>query len=176
MLRFFTFLIAALFVDMALTQQVNVPFSLQVLVNQTSKPSPCTVTEIVGLNAALTVAFIQSAADYYGVPRTDILLNNSIVGTYNSLRRMVGRINPNQDDRNLAASYKVYSGSGAYSCRYCRADDNDRRLPEGDGKSDFEAYMSSEMTKDIVWYTKSSITVSCLGNGENVQVLFSLTN
>ena len=181
--RFYFFLIAALFVDIVSTQQVNVPFYLQVLVNQIAKPTPCTLTEIIGLKVALTGAFIQSAADYYGVPRTEIILQNEIVGIYSGLRRMLGRMITGQDDRSLALarSYKIYSGSGAYSCRFCRADNNDRDLLEGAGNSRFEAYMSSEMTKDIMWYTKSSIknlifNKSCLGSGENVQVVFSLTN
>jgi hypothetical protein len=174
--RFYFLLIAALFVDVVSTQQVNVPFYLQVLVNQIPKPTPCTVTEIAGLKAALTGTFIQSAAEYYGVSSTEIILQNEIVGTFYSLRRMLGRMIAGQDDRSLPTSYKVYSGSGAYSCRYCKPDDNDRDLLEGAGKSRFEAYMSSEMTKDIMWYTKSSLAISCLGSGENVQVVFSLTN
>ena len=173
-------------------QQYNTTFSIRVTTTEMPTPSPvCNTTEIIGLKIRLAISFISNAAVFFNVssssfsPGAGQTKQTWRTGSRQLRGSDIIHHEKDQNGRNLGLIYKIYSGTGAYTCRLCPSDNRDRRLEQLVSEhrkladfddDDFEAYMSYEMTNDIRDYIKGKFAAgkTCMGRGNITQVDFEL--
>ena len=201
MARFSLFVVAVSILFRVGAAELNHSFSVKLVTAGQGNATECSLIEMMELNLRLASSFQSSGRKFYhqrvvlqnftqvtdaeeqgndddGGGRELLVTNQtsltnakiSDIPTHGMLRGQ------SSHERHLGLIYKIYSGSGAYTCRLCPSDNRDRRQLSNTMR--LNSLMSKYMTKDIKAYIISKglnkTTTSCFGDGESIYVDFTV--
>ena len=172
----FSHFIAVLYILGGITAvKVDHSFTLKLVTAGQDYSTECSLIEMMELNVRLASSFESNSRKFF---RKRVVLEDFtevkeveneeqdnddgsrelFVSTRASFAKAKDSNNPTQGmlrrqtrpERQLGLIYKIYSGAGAYICRWCPSDNKDRELSD---KTSLNSYMSKYMTKDIKAYS-----------------------